>query len=174
MNFGDHLRRCRRRIGIPKGLLHHITLGILKQKPMAGSELMEEIEYYTDWRPSPGSIYPLLSKLQEQGLIKVAESGDSSLKRYSLTLTGMKSIEEHRKQGLHLRLRYHSIQKIYWKLCEEMPEDLFEAQSKLLGAIEKIHLLIRNNPGVSSKIQDLLQETAEKIEEINRQLEKQK
>jgi len=162
------------RIGIPKGLLYHITLGIFKQKPMAGSELVESIEYYTDWRPSPGSIYPLLAKLQEQGLIEVTESDDASLKRYALTPKGLEAVEEHRRHKPHLRSRYHSIQKIYWKLCEEIPEDLFEAQSHLLEIIERIHILIRNNPEASLKIRNLLQETTEQIREIQSQLERKK
>lgn len=167
-------RRPRRRIGIPKGMLHHITLGILKLEPRSGTELMDAIEYYTDWRPSPGSIYPLLSKLDEQGLIMPVESDDPALKKYALTPTGIKAIEKHRKIGPDFRSRYHSIQKMYLKLFRGMHEDLFEAYSRLFNAIERIHPLIKNNPEASSKIQEFLQETAEKIKEINRQLEKQK
>jgi DNA-binding PadR family transcriptional regulator len=173
MGFSDCTRKHHRRIGIPKGLLHHITLDILKQKPMAGSELVEAIEHYTDWRPSPGSIYPLLAKLQEHGLIEETESDDASLKRYTLTPMGMEAVKEqiHRP---HLRSRYHSIQKIYWKLCEDMPEDLFEAQSQLLETIERTHILTRNNPEASSNIRKLLQETEEKIRKIKSQLERKK
>jgi DNA-binding PadR family transcriptional regulator len=174
MVFSDCSRRHHRRIGVPKGLLQHITLGILKQKPMAGSELVEAIEYYTDWKPSPGSIYPLLGKLQEQGLIEVAKSNDTTLKRYTLTRTGIEAVKEEKNHRQNLRSRYHSIQKIYWKLCESMPEDLFDAQSKLLEAIERVHTLVRNKPEASSKIQILLKETAEEIDKMKIRLEREK
>lgn len=154
-------------------MLHNITLGILKREPMSGIELMDEIEDYTDWRPSPGSIYPLLSKLEEQGQIKPIESDEPSLKRYALTQSGMTTLEENRKLEPHIRSRFHSIQKVYWKLVEGMHEDLFETQSQLLNAIEKIHPLLKNNPEASSKIQRVLRETAEKIDDIHRQLVKQ-
>jgi len=133
---------------------------------------MDEIEYYTDWRPSPGSVYPLLSKLEKAGLIELVELDEPSLKRYSLTKAGIKVIEERRKMEPNLRSHFHSIQKIHWKLFEGMHENLFENYSRLLKAIEKIHPLIKNNPEASSRIQELLLETAKKVENISRQLEK--
>ncbi|UCH01976.1 MAG: PadR family transcriptional regulator [Candidatus Bathyarchaeota archaeon] len=166
--------RLRSRIGIPKGMLRHITLGILQREPTSGSELMDEIEYFTDWRPSPGSIYPLLLKLVEQGLIEPVESEDPLLKRYGLTETGKKTLEEHRKLEPHINSRYRSIQKLYWRLFKGMPEELFETQTRLLNAIEKIHPCLKNHPVESIKIRELLHNTMEKIESINRQLEKQK
>jgi DNA-binding PadR family transcriptional regulator len=150
-------------------MLRHITLDIIQRKPMSGSELMEEIEYYTDWRPSPGSVYPLLSKLDEQGLIESVESEDPSLKRYVLTSSGIEAVEEHRRLEPHIRSRYHSIQKIYWKLFRGMNGDLFETYLRLSKALEKAHPLLEKDPETASRIQDLLRETAEKIEEIDRQ-----
>jgi DNA-binding PadR family transcriptional regulator len=167
-------RRRTRRIGIPKGMLRHITLDILKRIPMSGIELMDEIEYYSDWKPSPGSVYPLLSKLEEQGLIEFVESDDPYLKRYALTKTGIKVIEERRKLGPNIRSHFHSIQKIHWKFFEGMDENLFENYSMLLKAIEKIHPLIKNNPEASSRVQKLILEASKEIDKIYRQLEKQK
>ncbi len=135
---------------------------------------MDEIEYYTDWRPSPGSVYPLLSKLEKQGLIELVESDDPTLKRYALTKSGLQLIEAYRKFEPNIRSRYHSIQKIYWKLFEGMNEDLFETFSRLLKAIEEIHLLIKDNTEASSMIQKLLLEASKKVEKIFEELEKQK
>ena len=165
-------RHLSRRFGIPKGMLHYITLSILQREPMSGSELMDEIEYYTDWRPSPGSMYPLLSKLDQQGLIESMESEESTLKRYVLTSNGRKTVEEHRKLEPHIRTCYHSIQKIYWKLFRRIDKDLFEAYLRLLKAIEEVHPLLEKNPEAVTRIQDLLSEAAVKVEEIDRQLVK--
>lgn len=174
MNCGRRLKRHpRRQIGIPKGMLFHITLSILKRASMSGIELMDEIEYYTDWRPSPGSVYPLLSKLEEQRLITPVESEDPTLKRYGLTPTGVQAVEEYRKLASHVRSRYHSIHKMYWRLFEGMREELFEAQSSLFKAIEKIHPLLKNDLDASSRIRELLLETVKEIEKINRQVEAQ-
>ena len=59
-----------------------LILSMLSSSPKNGVELMNEIETATRgwWRPSPGSIYPLLEKLTEQGLVEKREDG-----RYELS-----------------------------------------------------------------------------------------
>ena len=71
---------------VPKGFIRYHVLECLSQKPMSGSELMEDIERHTGgcWKPSPGSIYPLLSWLQDNGHIKELPV-ENGLKRYELT-----------------------------------------------------------------------------------------
>ncbi len=72
---------------VPKGFLRYKVLRLLDEKPMSGSEIMVEIERQTEgrWKPSPGSIYPLLSWLQDKGYIKEAAEQEAGIKRYALT-----------------------------------------------------------------------------------------
>jgi DNA-binding PadR family transcriptional regulator len=164
----------KRKIGIPRGLLLHISLDIFKKKPTSGSELMDEIEYYTEWRPSPGSIYPLISKLCGHGLIELVDSDDPSVKRYTLTKEGIKKIKEHNEQGPNFESRFHSIQKIYWMLFKGINKDLFRALSKLLETLENGYPLIMNDSVSSLKVREKLLETAERIEKIYKKLENKK
>jgi DNA-binding PadR family transcriptional regulator len=55
---------------------------------MHGYEMIQELETRTGgiWRPSPGSIYPTLQLLEDEGLIKVEEG--EGRKRYALTEAG--------------------------------------------------------------------------------------
>jgi len=55
---------------------------LLCQGPKTGAELMDEIERYSRgfWRPSPGSVYPLLEEMTHEGSLKRDADG-----RYSLT-----------------------------------------------------------------------------------------
>ena len=55
---------------------------------MHGYEMIQELESRTGgvWRPSPGSVYPTLQLLEDEGLI-VSES-DGGRKRFSLTEAG--------------------------------------------------------------------------------------
>ncbi|HEY6148397.1 MAG TPA: PadR family transcriptional regulator [Thermoanaerobaculia bacterium] len=57
------------------------TLSMIARSPKNGAEIVDEIEQMTQgwWRPSPGSIYPLLADLQQEGLIEKREDG-----RYAL------------------------------------------------------------------------------------------
>ena len=55
---------------------------------MHGYQLIQEIEERSNgaWKPSPGSVYPTLQLLADEGLISVEES--SGRKTYSLTEAG--------------------------------------------------------------------------------------
>lgn len=81
---------------VPKGFLRYYVLKLLKEKPMSGSEMMEEIEKETDGRgkPSPGSVYPLLAWLQDNGYTKEIHVEETGVKRYMLTEQGEKFFEE--------------------------------------------------------------------------------
>jgi DNA-binding PadR family transcriptional regulator len=83
---------------VPKGFLRHQVLQALNEKPMSGSELMEEISKNTggNWKPSPGSIYPMLAWLQDNQYIKELPT-ENGLKRYEITQTGKDLLEEETK-----------------------------------------------------------------------------
>ena len=50
--------------------LRHYVLELLNEKPLKGSEIMSAIAEKTmdRWKPSPGSIYPLLRNLESLGI----------------------------------------------------------------------------------------------------------
>jgi DNA-binding PadR family transcriptional regulator len=75
---------------VPKGFLRYQLLKLLNEKPMSGSEIMSELENQTKgyWKPSPGSIYPLLSWLQDKGYIREADEKEPGIRRYTLTEQG--------------------------------------------------------------------------------------
>ena len=84
---------------VPKGFLRYQVLELLNEKPLSGSEIISEIEKRTNglWKPSPGSVYPLLAWLQDNGYIKEVPAEESGIKRYTLTDKGKKLLEEQRK-----------------------------------------------------------------------------
>ena len=83
---------------VPKGFLRYHVLEALNQKAMSGSELMEEIHKHTggNWKPSPGSIYPLLAWLQDNAYVKELPT-ENGFKRYELTQSGKDLLEEQTK-----------------------------------------------------------------------------
>ena len=66
--------------------LKFMVLHILQDKPLSGYFLMKEIHKRTLWKPSTGSIYPLLIKLHKQELLKVKKHKRSKI--YFLTNRG--------------------------------------------------------------------------------------
>ena len=73
-----------------KGGLRMWVLSILQQSPRNGAEIMDQIEIATQgwWRPSPGSVYPLLEELQKEGNIKKLEDG-----KYEITDRGKQEFD---------------------------------------------------------------------------------
>ena len=162
----DKRRDKRRRIGVPRGLLRHLSFQFLTEKPMSGSEIVDRIEEYTDWRPSPGSIYPLLSHMEEVGLIRVHEDQDPTLKRFELTEMGRKHVDEFLAHGEHMRSRNRNIRKMYWKLHTGMTEDLYESLGGLLDALEDAYSKNRDEPDTVDAMKAALVAATLKIKEI--------
>jgi len=76
---------------IPRGLLRHIIPRLLRSQDMTGTEIMQQLHTLTDgeWNPSPGTIYPMLSSMEEDGIIEAASTEGRS-KTYRLTADGKK------------------------------------------------------------------------------------
>jgi DNA-binding PadR family transcriptional regulator len=69
------------------------VLALLVERPMHGYEMIQELDSRTNgiWRPSPGSIYPTLQLLEDEGLIE-AEAGGGR-KSFHLTDAGRPEAE---------------------------------------------------------------------------------
>src|SRR4051812_25791762 len=82
----------------PRGDVRAAMLVLLEEEPMSGYGLMQEIENRSEgvWRPSPGSVYPALAQLEDEGLVRVEE--DDGRKRYVLTEAGKAHVEERREE----------------------------------------------------------------------------
>jgi DNA-binding PadR family transcriptional regulator len=78
------------------GDMKYVILKLLKDKPMHGYEVMKALEEQTHgcYRPSPGSVYPTLQWLEDEGLVK-AQDADGK-KVYAITDQGRTFLEEHR------------------------------------------------------------------------------
>ena len=71
-----------------RGDVRSAVLALLAEKPMHGYQIIHEIEERSGgvWKPSPGSVYPTLQLLADEGLISAEES--NGRKTYSLTVEG--------------------------------------------------------------------------------------
>jgi DNA-binding PadR family transcriptional regulator len=132
---------------------------------MSGSEIMDQVFEYTDYKPSPGSIYPLLSKLQELGLVEQSLDEDPSLKRYKLTEAGLKELNIMNQDNC-FRKRQKTIRKMYWRLNLGLPKDLYEKFSALLGAFEKHYHVALNNKEKKTRLIKILDNAKHDIETL--------
>jgi DNA-binding PadR family transcriptional regulator len=98
--FGPGARGRRRGSGrrgrrVRPGDVRAAILHLLAERPMHGYEMIQEIADRTQdaWRPSPGSVYPTLQLLDDEGLIVSSES-EGSTKLFELTDKGRAAAEK--------------------------------------------------------------------------------
>ncbi len=93
--------RLGKTVGVPRGLLRFLVLQMLSEKPMSGAEIAERIEKQTEgrWKPSSGSIYPLLAWMLDKGFTEELPKEEEGFKRYSFTVQGSKFLEKQLEIG---------------------------------------------------------------------------
>ncbi len=77
-----------------RGDIRTAALLLLSEEPRNGYQIMQEVEERSDgvWRPSPGSVYPALQQLEDEGLIRSEELDGRKL--FQLTDAGRAQVEE--------------------------------------------------------------------------------
>jgi DNA-binding PadR family transcriptional regulator len=90
--FGPRGRRAAR------GDVRAAVLLLLAEEPRNGYALMHEIEDRSEgvWRPSPGSIYPVLAQLEDEGLVQATKEGSGRV--FELTDAGREYVESQRDE----------------------------------------------------------------------------
>jgi DNA-binding PadR family transcriptional regulator len=81
-----------------RGDVRAAALLLLAESPRNGYQLMQEIEQRSGglWRPSPGSMYPVLQQLEDEGLVHPV--GDEGRRAFELTAAGREHVEAHREE----------------------------------------------------------------------------
>ncbi|MEU1622190.1 PadR family transcriptional regulator [Streptomyces sp. NPDC005722] len=76
-----------------RGDVRASILALLADRPMHGYEMIQEIAERSGgaWKPSPGSVYPTLQLLEDEGLISSASEGGKKL--FTLTEAGRTEAE---------------------------------------------------------------------------------
>ncbi|HEV7466744.1 MAG TPA: PadR family transcriptional regulator [Candidatus Dormibacteraeota bacterium] len=94
--FGTPFPGGGRRAG--RGDIRAAILALLAEQPMHGYQIIQELSERSGgaWRPSPGSVYPTLQQLEDEGLVR-AEAGEGRTP-FILTDAGKAYVEEKREE----------------------------------------------------------------------------
>jgi DNA-binding PadR family transcriptional regulator len=105
-----------------RGDVRAAILTLLAERPMHGYEMIQQIAERSQnlWRPSPGSVYPTLQLLVDEGLIVATES-EGSKKLFELTEEGRAAAE-----------------KIETPPWEQITEDIDPGQANLRSAVGQL------------------------------------
>ncbi len=119
---------------------------MLASSPKNGVELMDEIEKMTQgwWRPSPGSVYPVLEQLSKDGMVKKREDG-----RYELTDKASDELEGSFGHAFGRRPR--------------SVEEMFDEVSGFVSYIEE---LVKSDPEKMEEHREELKALAERLSNL--------
>ena len=92
---GRHHRGRRGRV-FEQGDLKYVILRLLEEKPRHGYEIIKELEdrFGGAYSPSPGTVYPTLTMLEDLGYAKVSQD-EKGRKTYEITPEGTAYLAEH-------------------------------------------------------------------------------
>ena len=91
--FGGHRHRGPR---VKRGDVRAAALALLAEEPRNGYQIIQAIGERSGgvWRASPGSVYPALQQLEDEGLI-AATTGEAGRRAYQLTEEGRAYVAAH-------------------------------------------------------------------------------
>lgn len=164
---------------VPKGFIRYQVLELLSEKPMSGSEIMNEIGKKTDgrWKPSPGSIYPLLSWLQDNNYVRELPADQNGMKRYTLMDKGKALLEEQRKIKTEFRKEARFMPPpflggLWFRIPPEKTVELRRSMHRVFSAFFELGSTLEEkfSERAIEDVQKILNETAQKLEELNKKL----
>jgi len=167
-----------RTVGVPRGLLRFLVLKMISEKPMSGAEIVEEIEKQTgSWKPSPGSIYPILASLHEKGFTKELPKDELGYKRYSFTEEGKRFLEKQIALGKDFIKRIEFLAPmLVGGLDLEDNNEKFRGSKESVKKLIKLFIFLRQNLDKISKkdaeeLAEILKDCYTKLEKIIQRLE---
>ena len=177
MRHREISRLTRHTAMVPKGFIRYHVLEVLSEKSMSGSEIMEEIQKHTGglWKPSPGSIYPLLSWLQDNSYIKELPT-ENGLKRYVLTESGKSLLDEQKKIRQKSREAGFPLGSFLDSFLTKVPPDkmpiIRDSMRRLAKAFFQLGSTLQEKYSEQALGEALkaVNETSGKFEEINKKL----
>ncbi len=102
---------------IARGMLRAWVLKLLSEGEKTGYEIIKEMEKRIGWQPSPGSVYPLLQMLGEEGLLSPRLAGNKVY--WSLTPEGQKRLDELRERRKEWLRELGIKEQAVWKAFDD-------------------------------------------------------
>jgi DNA-binding PadR family transcriptional regulator len=166
-------------VGVPRGLLRFLVLKMLSEKSLSGAEIVEEIEVQTSgrWKPSPGSIYPLLAWMLKKGFTRELPKGIEGFKRYSFTQKGHKFLEKQVALGQDFMKKMEFLAPMLIGGFQLGPnkEKLYETREPARRLLQALITLHHNLDKLSAKdateIAAALRDCSEKLNKIAQKVE---
>lgn len=140
---------------------------------MSGAELTAAIEEEMAgrWKPRPGSMYPLLKSLLQDGLTQEVPVEDGRTRKYELTPAGLKFLETQVNQSGELQEKIElGFVPPPFPFLQDAPPGL----KTLFSAFRIIGVVLQGKPSpeVLKQLEQAVERFANELEEIRKKMEK--
>lgn len=153
-----------------QGDLKYVILRLLEEKPRHGYEIIKDLEsrFGGAYAPSPGTVYPTLTMLEDLGYARVVpEAGGKKI--YEITEEGRKYLAEHSNTVNDI---FERIARFVGGFTDAPMMELNQAFQKLARATYKTATSHINEKEKIERIRDIIQRAAAEIEETVKQAPK--
>ena len=165
---GEHRSRRRGRM-FGQGELRLVLLKLIADEPRHGYELIKAIEDMTagSYAPSPGTVYPTLSLLEDEGAIREVAGGDEPRKAFEATDKGREELDTRKDEADALieRLSDHGERHTERGKAFATPE-MFRALGNLAQVVKMKARGGKLDEEALAQVVDLIDEMARKIERL--------
>ena len=157
---GRH-RRGRQWFG--SGDMKYVILRLIKDKPMHGYEVMKALEDKTHgcYTPSPGTVYPTLQWLEDEGLVQ-SEDRDGK-KVYSITDAGREFLEENKSSVEEI---FDRIDEMIDRFVGDPMPDVNRAVGKLVAQVYRSSWQLHGDVEKRKRIAEVLEEALRELEAL--------
>ena len=146
-----------------RGGIKFAILGLLKEKPRHGYDIIREMEERSGgfYSPSPGAVYPTLQALEDGDL--VTSASEEGKKVYSLTEAGLAYAEEHKERAR----RHHDRWEARWGSGPRGENrEVMGGIRDILGEIRRAVRAVAGDPAALQQIDAALNEALVKIRDL--------
>lgn len=159
----DRQRRRGRRQWFESGDMKYVILKLLREKPMHGYEVMKALEEQTHgcYKPSPGTVYPTLQWLEDEGLVRGEDV--EGKKVYSITDEGRQFLEENKSTVEDIFDRVEETLDSFFS--DPMPE-VTRLVGRLVSQTYRAAWKLREDQEKRTKVAEVLERSVRELEEL--------
>lgn len=160
---GRHRGRGPGRRFFRQGEVRLALLSLLEDAPAHGYELMKRLEERSGgmYQASPGTVYPVLQQLEDEGLVRIQE--EDGKKIYHLTEAGREELLHHKEDTDRIWTRAHGWKDWGVSMGPETAE-IWGSFGRLAKAAFKA--AARADVETSEKVREVLDRARKELEEL--------
>jgi DNA-binding PadR family transcriptional regulator len=156
-------RRGRQGRWFGSGDMKYVILNLLRDKPMHGYEVMKELEEHTHgcYKPSPGTVYPTLQWLEDEGLVSAEEVNGKKV--YSVTDAGQEFLNQHKST---VDAIFDRVEETLDGFLDDPMPDVTRLVGKLVGQVYRTTWKVRGDSVKMEAVVDILNRATQEIREV--------